>query len=774
MLNLDVLNPQQRKAVEHGEGPLLVLAGAGSGKTRVLTYRIARLIESGVPAWSILAITFTNKAAREMQERIAKISGSAAEEAWVSTFHSCCARILRRDIEKLGYKRSFVIYDDDDQMTVLKRIVKEMNLNDKIYAPRMIKSIISDAKNRLLNPKEWLQEAGDDQRNRKIYEVICKYEAELRSNNALDFDDMIVKTLELLSENPPVLEYYRRKFRHVLVDEYQDTNMAQYQLVCLLSAESRNLCVVGDDDQSIYGWRGADLRNILEFEKDFPDCVTVKLEQNYRSTGNILDAANQVIAHNTGRKEKKLWTEMGEGQPIVLYHAADEREEAAWIVQNMVDLQKKGMSVGDMAVLYRTNAQSRVLEEALVRRGIPYRVYGGMKFYDRKEIKDLLAYMRLCINPEDDVALRRIINEPKRAIGPTTVDELAQFAAENEMPMLTAVLSAEDAPLKARAKAAVMQFGDMMIDLTEKAMELSAPEFLKHLLEVTGYQAQFEVNKTDENIARIENIHEFEGAVREYAEQNPEEGLVGFLENVSLVTDLDSMEEKQETVTLMTIHSAKGLEFPAVFLCGMEENIFPIARAVFDDDQLEEERRLCYVGITRAMRRLFMSHARTRMLFNNRQANEISRFIGEIPARLISDARRQQQPTRIPAPQTRRESAPIGGGYGSYAGGGRTTSGGTNPGFGRSISFGSDGKLNIPGVQKGFASGAPRTVQSAAAGMAPATLFKQGNRIRHRIFGEGEIIEVRPGKDGDRLVIRFGDGQEKIFPANTAPIVRID
>ena len=776
MLNLDVLNPQQRKAVEHGEGPLLVLAGAGSGKTRVLTYRIARLIESGVPAWSILAITFTNKAAREMQERISRLAGVAAEDAWISTFHSCCAKILRRDIEKLGYKRSFVIYDDDDQMSVLKRIVKEMNLNDKIYAPRMIKSMISDAKNRMLTPREWLQEAGDDQRNRKIYEVMSKYEAELRSNNALDFDDIIMKTLELLTENPPVLEYYRRKFRYVLVDEYQDTNMAQYQLVCLLSAETRNLCVVGDDDQSIYGWRGADLRNILEFEKDFPDCVTVKLEQNYRSTGNILDAANQVIAHNSGRKEKRLWTEMGEGQKIELYHAADEREEAAWIVQNMVDLRAKGMSVGNMAVLYRTNAQSRVLEEALVRRGVPYRVYGGMKFYDRKEIKDLLAYMRLCINPEDDVALRRIINEPKRAIGAATVDELAQFAADNDMPMMTAVLSAEDTALKSRAKASVMQFGDLMIDLTEKAMEMSAPDFLKYLLETTGYQAQFEVNKTDENQARIENIHEFEGAVREYAEQNPEEGLTGFLENVSLVTDLDNMEEKQETVTLMTIHSAKGLEFPAVFLCGMEENIFPIARAIFDDEQLEEERRLCYVGITRAMRRLFISHARTRMLFNNRQANEISRFIGEIPPRLISDVRRQQaQPTRIPAPYGRRESAP--GGYGSTGGysSGRTagSSAGSNPGFGRSISIGSDGKLNIPGVQKGFPSAA-RTVQSQAAGTAPATIFREGNRIRHRIFGEGEIIEVRHQGDGDRLVIRFKDGQEKVFPANTAPIVRID
>ena len=751
MLNLNDLNPQQRQAVEHGRGPLLVLAGAGSGKTRVLTYRIARLIESGVPAWSILAITFTNKAAREMQERISRLAGAAADEAWISTFHSCCAKILRRDIEKLGYKRTFVIYDDDDQMTVIKRIVKEMNLNDKMYPPRAIKSVISDAKNRMLTPKEWLQEAGNDFRNQKYYEVFVRYEADLKGNNALDFDDLIIKTLELFTEHPPVLESYQRKFHYVLVDEYQDTNMAQYMLVRLIAGDNRNLCVVGDDDQSIYGWRGADLRNILEFEKDFPDCVTVKLEQNYRSTGNILDAANQVIAHNSGRKEKKLWTDMGAGQPISLYHAGDEREEAAWITENIADLRKKGMGEGDMAILYRTNAQSRVLEEALVRRGIPYRVYGGMKFYDRKEIKDLLAYMRICINPEDDVALRRIINEPKRSIGASTVDALDQYARENEMPLLTAVLSVDDVGLNARAHGAVAKFSELMIDLTEKAFEMSAPEFLGYVLEATGYKQQFELNKSDENAARIENIEEFEGAVREYAEQNPEEGLTGFLENVSLVTDLDNMEEKQSAVTLMTIHSAKGLEFPAVFLCGMEEGIFPISRALFDDDQLEEERRLCYVGITRAMRRLYLSHARTRMLYNNRQANEISRFIGEIPPRLLSDVRRvAPQPMRVPAPSGRRESLP------SYGGAG----------------FGGGGKLNIPGVQKGF--GQARTVPSQAAGVRPATLFHEGDRIQHRVFGKGTISEVRHQSDGDRLVIEFESGQIKTFPANTAPIVRID
>ena len=428
---LDKLNPEQRAAVEQTQGPLLVLAGAGSGKPRVLTCRIAHLIDSGVPAWRILAITFTNKAAREMVERVDSLTGESGKDAWVSTFHSCCARILRRDIEKLGYKREFVIYDEDDRMTVIKGVAKQLGLSDKEYPPKAINAAISDAKNRMLTPREWLKDAGDNFRNRRLCEAYEKYEAQLRSNNALDFDDLLIKTLELLSEHPPVLQYYQDKFDYVLVDEYQDTNIAQYQFVRLMAGGKRNLCVVGDDDQSIYGWRGADIRNILEFEKDFPDCRVIKLEQNYRSTANILDAANQVIAHNAGRKEKALWTQCDPGVKVGLYHAMDERDEAAFAALMSKKLISQGMRPGEIAVLYRTNAQSRVLEEAFVRAGVPNRIYGGQRFYDRKEVKDLIAYMRALVNPDDDVSVRRIINEPKRGIGDSTVEALALYAGEN-------------------------------------------------------------------------------------------------------------------------------------------------------------------------------------------------------------------------------------------------------------------------------------------------------------------------------------------------------
>ena len=424
MIDLRLLNPEQKQAVLTTEGPLLVLAGAGSGKTRVLTYRVAHLIEKGVPPWAILAITFTNKAAREMRERVSRLAGEAADEAWVMTFHACCARILRRDIEKLGYKREFVIYDDDDQMSLIKRILKQLDISDKDYPPRAVKAVISDAKNHMLTPEEWRRD-NSDLRSKAYYRAYSEYENQLKANNALDFDDLILKTLELLTEHPPVLESYQRKFQYILVDEYQDTNLAQYMLVKTLAGEKKNVCVVGDDDQSIYGWRGADIRNILEFEKDYGGCPVIKLEQNYRSTSNILDAANQVIAHNSGRKEKALWTTAGEGDRIRLYHALDERDEAAWICDTVGQLERAGENLGDIAVLYRTNAQSRVLEEALVRRGIRYGVYGGLKFYDRKEVKDVIAYLRLLVNPDDDVSLRRIINEPRRGIGDATVDALA-------------------------------------------------------------------------------------------------------------------------------------------------------------------------------------------------------------------------------------------------------------------------------------------------------------------------------------------------------------
>ena len=737
MIDLNALNAPQREAVLHTEGPLLVLAGAGSGKTRVLTYRIAHLMEKGVAPWHILAITFTNKAAREMLERVRTLAGEAAEDAWISTFHSCCARILRRDIEKLGYKRQFAIYDDEDKMTVIKGICKQLQLGEKEYPPKALRSVISDAKNRMLSPGDWLREAGDDFRNRKYFEVYREYEQALKANNALDFDDLIIKTLELLAENPPVLDYYRDKFRYILVDEYQDTNLAQYELVRLLTGERHNLCVVGDDDQSIYGWRGADIRNILEFEKDFPDTHTIKLEQNYRSTANILDAANQVIAHNAGRKEKALWTESDAGERIVVYDALDERDEAAYIAGMAKRQQDAGVRAGEIAVLYRTNGQSRVIEEAFVRAGLTYRVYGGLKFYDRKEVKDLIAYMRALANPDDDVATRRIINEPKRGIGDSTVEILAHYADENGMPLISAALDYENVPLTARARTAVKQFAELMIDLTEAMFGGRPSEFLEQVIEKTGYVKQLQAVKSEENESRIENIQELQGAVSEYEQQNPEGDVTDFLENVALVTDMDNMGQTQGAITLMTLHSAKGLEFDCVFLAGMEEGIFPITRAIFADDQLEEERRLCYVGITRAKKRLFMTHARSRMLYNNRQANMISRFISEIPARLISSGRPAARSNLQP-------SAPV-----------------MRLGSGYAAQQAQRGALGIPGVQKGMS-------QPQEPG-----LFSAGDRVMHRMFGPGTVVELAGKGSAQRARIKFDSGSERIFAVNAAPIIKI-
>ena len=743
MIDLSLLNAPQREAVLHTEGPLLVLAGAGSGKTRVLTHRVAYLIEQGRAPWSILAITFTNKAAREMKDRIHALVGDRADDVWVSTFHACCARILRRDIEKLGYMRSFSIYDDDDQMGVIKSLVKELNLNDKMYPPREIKSIISDAKNRLLTPSEWLKESGRDMRAAKIAEVYKRYEKTLRANNALDFDDLIMKTMELLTAHPPVLEYYRGKFDYILVDEYQDTNLAQYELVRLLTGERHNLCVVGDDDQSIYGWRGADIRNILEFEKDFPDTHTIKLEQNYRSTGNILDAANQVIAHNEGRKEKELWTEAEAGEPITLYDALDERDEAAYIANMARRRQEMGTRPGEIAVLYRTNGQSRVIEEAFVRAGETYRVYGGLKFYDRKEVKDLIAYMRCLVNPDDDVSTRRIINEPKRSIGESTVERLANYAQANEMSLLSAALDYENAGLTARARTSVAMFAELMIDLTEVLYSGTPSEFLQAVLDRTGYLKQFTEVKNEENEARLENISELQGAVTEYEQQNPQGGVTDFLENVALVTDLDNMNETGGAITLMTLHSAKGLEFDCVFLAGMEETIFPISRAMFDDNQMEEERRLCYVGITRAKKKLFMTHARTRMLYNNRQANQISRFVSEIPSRLIQGGRAggaMRIPPAAPGLKARQ----------SYD---------RRPAV-------NAGSLGIPGVQKGFGGG-------SAPAQPTQNLFSVGDRVMHRMFGPGTVMELAGTGNAQRARIKFDSGTERIFAVNAAPILKM-
>ena len=786
-MDLSKLNREQRIAAETLEGPVLILAGAGSGKTRALTYRVANLINHGVPAWRILALTFTNKAAREMKNRVADLIGpEAADEAWISTFHSTCARILRRDIEKLGYSRSFVIYDDEDQARVLKEILKHQNIDENFLPVREIRAKIGDAKNRLYSPDEWFQHSARDRRSSRIHDVMCDYEKRMKTLNALDFDDLLLKTLELLADHPPVLQQYRERFRYVLVDEYQDTNRAQYELIRLITAESRNLCVVGDDDQSIYGWRGADIRNILDFEDDYPDAKVIKLEQNYRSTANILDAANQLIANNEGRKDKRLWTEHPDGDKIQVYRAGDEHDESMWIAGQILNLQKQGMSYGDTAILYRTNAQSRVPEEMLMRSNIPYKVFGGQKFYERKEIKDILAYLRVIVNPADDISLSRIINVPKRAIGETTVQALAEAAAERELP-LYGVLNDPPEALSSRAKSSVGAFFSMMTLLGAMKEAMGLVEFVDLLIEKTGLEEQYRKEDTDEAVDRIENMNEFRNGIREYAENEEEPTLEGYLENVSLVTDLDRENDSRGYVTMMTLHSAKGLEFDNVFIPGMEENLFPSMRSIEEENRLEEERRLMYVGITRARKRLFLSYASERMLYNQYNHNAPSRFLKEIPARLMHVTFGKEKDDNF---------------FGRYG----NTSGGRSTGNSRSTGVTESGRITpftkqvpsrsvvspgtgipgkpvltlkgknlneIPGVTKGFGS----TIRSAArahADEAMKSLFSVGDRAMHPKFGAGTVTEMSGSGVNARIMIRFDDGHERTLSLAVAPIVRME
>ena len=779
-MNLNDLNPMQRRAAETLEGPVLILAGAGSGKTRTLTYRVANLLEHGVKAWHILALTFTNKAAREMRERIEHLAGADAGEAWIGTFHSICCRILRRDIEKLGYERSFTIYDDDDQERVIKAVLKELDIDEKFLPPKAVSADISDAKNRLLSPDEWLQKRGGDYRSQKTHDVMTRYEQRLRAANALDFDDLLVKTLQLFVEHPPVLEYYQGRFQYVHVDEYQDTNYAQYQLVRLITRESRNLCVVGDDDQSIYGWRGADIRNILDFEKDFPDATVIKLEQNYRSTANILDAANQIIAHNEGRKEKELWTEDGEGEKITLYAAADERDEAAWICQRIRQLQRGGTPYGSIAILYRMHALSRVLEETLMRAGIPYHVYGGTRFYDRREVRDVLAYLRVIQNPADDISLSRIINVPKRAIGDSTVEQLTQYARQNDMSLYAAVAAPPDT-LASRARKSVNDFSSLIVSLLLAKETLPLSEFVQKVIDDSGLIAQYQKEENEENQARIENIREFMGAVTEFEQKSEDKSLFAFLENVALVTELDNQDSAPSFVTMMTLHSAKGLEYDAVFMSGMEEGIFPSARAMQEDNRVEEERRLCYVGVTRARKLLHLSYARRRMLFNQMQFNAPSCFLQEIPKRLI---REEQSSAAQSASYGYGAPAARGAGWGSYGGSGMRRQGGyqdneSRPQYGygdtvpqrrapapKAPARPAQQPWNIPGVQRGFVASPARSVQ--------VQLFKVGDKVQHPKFGKGVIREVTGSGDAARLHIVFPVFGEKVLAQSIAPIVKIE
>ena len=634
---LEGLNKEQLEAVVHCEGPLLILAGAGSGKTRVLTHRMAQMIsEKGIKPWRILAITFTNKAAKEMKERVVNLIGAAGEDMWISTFHSACVRILRRDIERLGYDKNFVIFDSSDQQVVVKECLKELNLNDKNFPPKSVLHEISKAKDDMIDSVAYEKMYASDFRLNKISKIYSLYQKKLKLNNALDFDDIIVKAINLLIDFPEVLDYYQSKFHYIMVDEYQDTNNAQFTLISLLAARYGNICVVGDDDQSIYSWRGANIRNILDFEKEFPGAKVIKLEQNYRSTESILDAANQVIRNNNGRKNKKLWTENGKGQNLKYVCSGNEHEEANHLVYEINKQLKEGnRKYSDFAVLYRMNAQSRVLEEGLMKYGIPYKLVGALKFYDRKETKDLLAYLRLIHNPSDSISLKRIINVPKRGIGKTTIESLEQQATTREISMFSLIQSADSLQGVGRAAGSLQEFSSIICGLKAVQEKLKLSEFISEVLNRTGYLKELENEDTIEARGRIENLKEFISVALEFEKENEDADLGVFLENVSLVADIDTMNESNDAVILMTFHSAKGLEFPIVFMVGMEEGVFPGYRSMNEDSEMEEERRLCYVGITRAREQLFMTGAYSRTLFGNTTYNRMSRFLKEIPQNLI-------------------------------------------------------------------------------------------------------------------------------------------
>jgi DNA helicase-2/ATP-dependent DNA helicase PcrA len=774
---LDGLNPPQREAVVCTDGPLLILAGAGSGKTRVLTHRVAYLISHAeVPPYRILAVTFTNKAAAEMKSRVAALAGSAARWVWVSTFHSFCARILREDIESLGYKRSFTILDESDQMTVIKRCLKQLNVSGDMFRPQSVLAAIGAAKNELVDAESF-REGARDVRQRTIAQLYEAYQGVLARGNALDFDDLIMMTVRLFRERPEILEKYRNRFTHIMVDEYQDTNHAQYMLVKLLAAGTRNLCVVGDDDQSIYEWRGADIRNILEFERDYPEARVVKLEQNYRSTQTILEAANHVIANNRDRKSKRLWTAREQGARISLYSADTEKDEARFIADELDRLiVAEGRCYGDFAVLYRMNAQSRAIEEVLVNTGIPYRIVGGLKFYERREIKDVLAYLRVIENPEDSVSLERIINVPRRGIGDSTLSAARTLAQEKGMPLLAGVrMAAERTELAPRARAALAAFLATMERLWPLRGEKTVSQIVRAVLDDTGYLAELEKEQTIEAEGRIENLKELITVTQEFESRHSAQGtgadakaetealadvgpegarlevdasgpndLAAFLEEVSLLTDLDRADLSTDQVTLMTLHSAKGLEFPVVFMAGMEENVFPLARSAYDPAALEEERRLCYVGITRAKDRLYLVHAFTRAIFGSSTANPVSRFVEEIPGHLLSDAFAE----RYRAYHGGRGNAPgrVGLGDGD----------GARPGAGKTVKV-------VSAVEKSW----------ATRQMPGRPEFDAGDKIRHAKFGEGTVVSVQQAAGEWLATIAFPGAGVKQFVLSLAPIEKV-
>ena len=632
------LNPPQKAAVLHTEGPLLILAGAGSGKTRVITHRIANLIHNhGIRPWNILAVTFTNKAAKEMAERVGKLL-EGGDIPLIATFHAACGRILRRDIHHLGFQASFAIYDDRDSERLLKDVLKELDLDEKKFPPKAIGARIDDYKNRGLFPEDLDAVATGDIFSAKVVQVYAAYQQRLLKCNALDFGDMLIQTVRLLSRFPEVRRQYQERFQWIMVDEYQDTNPVQYQLIRLLAGERKNLCVVGDDDQSIYSWRGADIRNILEFEKDFPGVKVVRLEQNYRSTAAILQAAGAVVSRNMGRKGKKLWTDNPQGEPVFYRRVESDREEARFVSREIEKLRNQGMPLEEMAVFYRTNAQSRQVEEALVSEALPYHIVGGVRFYARMEIKDILAYLRVLDNPADEVSLKRIINVPARGIGNSTIDKIAFQAAASGVSFYEALRDSGSAALLGSGpRGKVAAFVAMMDGFREKAGQARLPELARSIMEESGYLARLKESRDEEDAERLENLEQLLAAIEEFCEKSPEAGLSEFLEQVSLVSDLEQGEQGKPSVTLMTLHAAKGLEFKSVFMIGMEERLFPHVRALDDLDGMEEERRLCYVGMTRARERLYLLNARRRYLFGQEQSNQPSRFIRDIPDELLNE-----------------------------------------------------------------------------------------------------------------------------------------
>ncbi|MFT8693773.1 DNA helicase PcrA [Liquorilactobacillus satsumensis] len=729
---LNGMNDKQQEAVLCTEGPLLVIAGAGSGKTRVLTHRVAYLIEEkGVNPWNVLAITFTNKAAAEMRARITNLlSEDLAADVWVSTFHALGVRILRRDIDKLGYNRAFVITGTSEQRTLVKHILAELNVDPKKFDPRAIISTISNAKNDLQSPQTYAQNARTPF-EKVVAEVYPLYKKRLESNQAVDFDDLIMLTLRLFKEFPDVLQFYQRKFKYIHVDEYQDTNQAQYELVNCLAQKNKNLCVVGDADQSIYGWRGANMENILNFENDYPDAQIVKLEQNYRSTKNILEAANAVIQNNVKRRAKNLWTQNATGDKIHYYRGQNANDEAFYVVRHIQQLLKEsGYRYSDFAVLYRTNAQSRMIEETFMKANIPYRIVGAHKFYDRKEIRDVLAYMQLVTNPADSFSFERVVNEPKRGIGATSLEKLTAFAQMNGMSLLDAAANAVLANLSARASNALTDFATVIQDLHTQKDELNVTELTEEILKKTGYQKALEQTNNLENQSRLENLKEFLSVTKQFDDawqptDEQADPFVDFLAELALVSDQDMLEQENAEVTLMTLHAAKGLEFPVVFLMGMEEGIFPLSRAMMNEDEMEEERRLAYVGITRAEKELFLTNALSRMLYGRRQSNPASRFITEIGPQLQADNQQVANTTRNTA---------------SYP-------------FSRKKNWMPAGTVE----------------ENKGTGAAKIT-WQIGDKVLHKAWGEGTVVKLSGTGDDLELDIAFAGKGIKRLLATFAPI----